>query len=290
MAKNKQVALAIQGGGVRGAFSSGVIDVFIEEGIYFPYILGVSSGVLNACNYVSKDIKRSYIVCTKYMNDERFFGKKARKSSGSFFNFEFLMNDLNRELHFSDDVFDHSKQEIVAIATNLDSGEYEPFYKSQMGAERFLKEACVASASLPLLSKKIVIDGKEYLDGGIKTPLPVEQVFNDGYDKVVIILSRPLGKRKEKNLRDKLIAKSPLFYGKKYQNIRKAIREEYLSYNRELNYIESLPKDIAYIIAPKTTYDVKVTEKDISKIEKLYLDGRNYALEHLEEIKKFINE
>ncbi len=290
MVKNKEVALAIQGGGVRGAFSSGVIDVLIEEGIYFPYILGVSSGVLNACNYVSKDVGRSFVVCTKYMNDERFFGKKARKTSGSFFNFEFLMNDLKNELHFSEDVFVHSDQEIVAIATNLETGEYEPFYKSQMGPERFLKEACVASASLPLLSKKIIINQHEYLDGGLKTPLPVEQVFKDGYKKVVIILSRPLGKRKEKNLRDKIIAKSPIFYGHKYQNIRKAIREEYLSYNRQLDYIESLPKDKAYIIAPFTTYDVKVTEKDISKIEKLYLDGRNYALNHLEEIKKFINE
>lgn len=290
--KTNKVALAIQGGGVRGAFASGVLDVFLEEGLTFPYIIGVSAGVLNACNFVSKDFGRSYIVCSKYMQDKRFYGRKVFLKTHSYFNFDFLFNELAKsELPFDYQTFANSPTEIVAVATRCKDAKPAYFYKSKMPMDEFLNLACAASASLPLLSKKVVIDDEEYLDGGIVTPLPLEKVKEDGYEKVLVILSRPIGFRKTKSHRNVLISKMPTFSGTTYRFLRKALRDTYLSYNECIDKIEnSSDKKNIYIIAPKETYDIKVTEQDTTKIERLYLDGKEIAKKEMEAIKKFLYE
>ncbi len=286
---NKKVCLAIQGGGVRGAFSSGVLDVFIENNITFPYVLGVSAGVLNACNYVSKDIGRSLIVCRDFMHDKRFYSRKNLVKYHSYFNFNFLFRELDKELPFNYDEFLNTKTEIVAVASRCEDAEIEYFYKSKMDLDKFF-DACAASASIPGVSKKIVIDGKEYLDGGVLTPLPIQKVFEDGYEKVIVILSRPKGFRKRKSKKSALISKLPAFCGKKYAKFRKSLNNSYQLYNDEMDYIESLDPSKVFLIYPETTYGIKVKEKNADKVNKFYEDGRRYALEHLEEIKKFINE
>lgn len=288
--KKNNAALIIQGGGVRGAFASGVLDVLLENNIEFPYVSGVSAGVLNAMNYISKDKGRSFIVVTKYMRDKRFYGRRQFIKNRSYFNFKFLFKDLADELPFNFDEYYNSKTELVAVATSLETGEAEYFYKSKMDPDIFMNKVCAATASIPLVSKKVEINGHYYLDGGVSMPVPAKQAQADGHKKMVIILSRPIGARKERYIQHVLMSRSPTFAGEKYKKFREMLSNQAYIYNDCLDYVENLDPSEAFIVAPYDIYDLKTTSTDTEKMTDLYNQGREIMENRLEELKKFIYE
>lgn len=283
----KKVALVLQGGAARGAFTAGVLDVFLENEIYFQYISAVSAGALNALNYLSQQIGRSKSLFVNVMGDKKFMNRKYLLTKKTIFNFDYLFNEVSLErLPFDFKTYHENKARLIVATTSCESGK--PYYHEKNNDNDFFK-AVAASSSLPLLSAPINVSGQFYLDGGLSTPIPFKKAFEDGSKKVVVISTRDKSYRKDENERQK-VKLLKAFY-RKYPNLIQTTITYPKTYNEEANLLEKLEKEnIAFVVRPKEPITLKRTEKDIEELEKLYFRGKEIGEEALSELLKFLNE
>ncbi|MDR0934913.1 MAG: patatin family protein [Erysipelotrichaceae bacterium] len=279
-----KAALILQGGGLRGAFTSGVLDVFLENDIEFEYIVGVSAGALNATNYISKQRGRSIHIISEYCDDKKFASLTNLLRRHNYFNMEYLFKDLDLKGHnFDEKTFKNSNVRFYAVATGLNDGKPRYFEKSKNN----FNECVIASMSLPLLSTPVEIDKKLYLDGGDSDPIPYLKAMDDGYNKIVII------ETKEKEFRKAEDDKTSLLYKKRYYKYPKYLRKvlDYpMLYNKTVSNIESLEeKGLIYVIRPLKKVIVSQKEKDRNKIVDLYNQGKETALRALDSLKEYLN-
>lgn len=281
-------ALVLQGGGARGIFTAGVLDVLLENKIYFPYCLGVSAGAFNAINYASRQKGRSHKLIKDLLGDKRFAGYGNLFRRGNYFNFPFLLEEVPRKiLPFDERAFKKSYTRCVCSAFDCDTGESAFFY--QDGPVR-LEAAIAASASLPLLSRIVTIDGHRYLDGGLADPFPYRQAFKDGYDKVVLVLTRERGYRKG-GKEDRHPFLSPLRYPfRRNRIIRRKIKTWAARDNLYYEDVEHVDPKKVFVIRPESPLGIKRTGKDPDRLEEGYLSGRRKATELLRDLLAFINE
>ena len=184
-------ALVLEGGSLRGVFSAGVLDVFMEQGIEMSYVNGVSAGSMCGMSYISKQIGRTIRVDLDYVNDKRFMSFRSMVKNRSIFNFDFLFGELSETLiPFDFETFEASKQRFEVVATRCKTGKPEYFEKGK--CEDFI-EAVKASSSLPILSRMIDVGGKKYLDGGCSMPIAYQRAIDEGYEKIIVILTRNQG-------------------------------------------------------------------------------------------------
>ncbi|KEH91965.1 patatin-like phospholipase family protein [Clostridium botulinum] len=279
------IGLVLEGGGMRGIYTSGVLDFLMEKDIYTPYVIGVSAGACNASSYVSKQKYRSRDVNLKYINDPRYIGIKNLILEKSIFSIKFLYDEVPNKLEpFDYEQFKKSNQTFMIVATNCKTGEPKYFEKNQC---KDILKVIRASSSLPLVTPIVNLNGEPYLDGGISDSIPIKKAIEDGYTKNIVVLTRTKAYRKEP-IKHKRIIK---FKYKKYPKLVNKIFNRYKEYNETLDYIEDLEKE-GKIIIIRPSKDLKVDrlEKNVDKLEALYNLGYNDAKQAYEDIKTMLKE
>lgn len=265
-------SLVLEGGGTRGFYSSGVFEAFMEAGIMFPYIAGVSAGAANVLSYVSGQRGRSRVIVEKYVGDSKYLGYRNLIKHGSLFGYDFIFNTIPNEHIFWDrEVFADNDIKLLTGATDCNTGQTVWFEKQQVLSGL---DVLRASCSIPLLSKIVVYNDYQLLDGGISAPIPIEKSIADGNSFHVIVLTRNKGYLKPP-FKHRNILK--LFYSK-YPELIKAILNRHAVYNRQLAVCEKLEAEgKAIIIRPQKTLEVDRINRDIEKLLYLYDEGREEA-------------
>ena len=280
-----KIGLVVEGGASRTFYSCGVMDEMLRENIYADYVIGTSAGISNAVSYVSKQIGRNYIIGTKYLNDKRYMGTKYLLSPKKrcYFNLDFIMDEIpNKLVPFDYDTFAKFKGDVIATLTNINTGktEYVPVSRYDRKFE-ILRATC----ALPLLFQPIIINGNEYLDGGITDSIPFKHAFDDGCDKCIVILKQARDYRKKA---DKTLEFSAKRYRKKPE-FAKALLNRPQMYNKQLEDIKMLEEQgLVYVIAPNQSLGIGRTESNPEIIEKIYKQGESDLRKHLDKLRKFI--
>ena len=280
-----EAGLVVEGGGMRGVYTAGVLDYFMEKNLYFDDCYGVSAGACHISSYVSKQIGRSIKVTLDYINDKRYCSVNSLIKTGDMFGVEMLYDLIPNKLELYDyDTFNKFKGNFYSVVTNCKTGKAEYIKIKDMKKDII---AVRASSSLPLLSRIVEINGKEYLDGGITDSIPIKKSIKDGHKKNVVILTRDKTYRKSK---PKFLSFFKLKY-KKYPNLVKAIENRYKMYNETLDFIEEeKAKNKVFIIQPKLPVKISRIEKDKDKLKELYNQGYEDAKEIYEDLMKFLEE
>lgn len=281
-------SLIAEGGGMRGAYTSGVLEVFLDHGITFPYAIGVSAGSNTLCSYLSEQKLRNKRIYTHWITDKRFIGFKNLLTEGAYFGMDFIFNELPMALDpFDFERFKQTNTQFKVGVTNCLTGKCEYFEPTKEDtledSDRILK----ASSSLPFISKVVDIHGIPYLDGGLTDPIPIKKAIQDGYKRHVIILTRNADYRKKYSKTSHHLAKHHL---KDYPLLIEALEVRYQKYNQTLDFISQLEKaHQAFVLRPTQPLEVDRFEKDSAKLTKLYEQGYAQALSCLPELVHFIS-
>ena len=278
-----KTGLVLEGGAMRGMFTTGILDVFMENGISFDGMIGVSAGATFGCNFKSKQAGRAIRYNLKYAGDKRYCSFHSLFTSGDLYNADFCYNVLPNQLDLFDyETFDKNPMEFYVATTNAETGE--PLYKkitdSKMGMEWIR-----ASASMPGVSRPVKIDGLTLLDGGIADSVPLEYFESIGFTKNVVVLTQPRDFVKQP------VSFFPImkFLIRKYPQLINAVAVRHEKYNEQRKFIFSREKaGAAVIICPEKPLGISRTEHDKGELKRVYEEGRAVAAEHLEEIRKFL--
>ena len=283
----ESTALILEGGSLRCVFTAGVMDTFIANGIEFPCVGGVSAGSLSGLNYVSKQMGRTAKVNIDYIKDKRFAGIHSLIRNRSIFNFDFLFDDIGKELiPFDEETFYNSPQRFVAFSTDCKTGKLVSFEK---GKTKDLMMACRSSCSMPLLSPIVLVEGMKCLDGGIANPIPVEWAINEGYEKIVVVLTRHQEYRKPPVSKAMLRAYERTY--KQYPRLIKKLKQIPSHYNELQETIDRLEKEgRIFVIRPEEPVLVSRVEKDVQKLRDLYEIGKTIANKRMEDMLAYLDE
>lgn len=185
--------ILLEGGALRGCYNCGVLDVLMEHDYYFPAVGSVSAGGLNAVNYLARQPGRGGRIVLRYRHDPRYVGPLALLKSKGVFGFDFMFNELPNREPFDQKTFDESPQKLFVFATDVDTGRAQMFEK---GRCTDIRKALAASASMPMCSLPVKVEGHRCLDGGCSAAIPLDWALAQGYDKIVIAATREKGFRK----------------------------------------------------------------------------------------------
>ncbi len=279
-----RVGLVLEGGAMRGMFTAGVLDVFMENNIKVTDIVGVSAGTLFGINYVSKQPKRSLRYNLRYINDNRYMSIKSLMRTGNLINKDFTYYKLPFQLDvFDNKTFKQSDVNFFATVTNIETGEAE-FIKIEDAFKQM--ETLRATSALPFISEIIEINGKKYLDGGIANSIPVDFFENQNFDKIIVILTRPIDYRKKKSTG----VQFKVAYSK-YPKLIEKLENRYKDYNDTVERILELEKQgKVLVIRPDEEITIKRLEKDTDKLQHVYDLGIRNGKESIERVKKYLEE
>lgn len=266
---NRKLGLVLEGGGMRGVFTSGVLDAFMKHDYYFKYIVAVSAGACNGLSYMSRQPRRARMSNIDMLVKYNYLGLRHLVTQGCIFDPELLYDRFPNELIPYDwDTYFASESTFEMVATNCLTGRAE-YLVEKSGDRQRLLDICRASSSLPYVSKIVDVDGVPYLDGGIVDSIPVERAMAMGYERNVLVLTRNRGYRNNSHDR-----KIPKFIYKKYPRLRVALSRRIDEYNRQLEMVERMEDSgEALVIRPLRPMDVGRMEKDERKLEALYEEG-----------------
>jgi len=277
--------LVLEGGALRGLFTAGVMDVMMENGLEFDGLIGVSAGAAFGCNYKSRQPGRVIRYNKRYAHDWRYCSVKSLLKTGDLFGAEFAYHMLPDELDkFDVATFDRHPMEFYVVCTDVQSGE--PVYKRLMHHGYAMNEWIRASASMPLASKVVAVEGHQLLDGGIADSIPLRFFEQQGYDKNVVVLTQPKGYVKKPNPLMPLLR----LQLHRYPKFLKAAAERHIMYNEETEYVARQEKaGKAFVIRPHSILPIKHITHDPELMQKVYEDGRSVMLSRLTELKSFLS-
>ena len=272
MMNTDNTALVLEGGGLRGVFTCGVLDCFMDHGVRFPFTVGVSAGACNGLSYMSGQRGRAKKSNIDLMEEHHYVGFKYLLTQGCIMDFKLLFEDFPEKIiPYDYEAYFSNPDRFVMVTTNCITGKAE-YFEEKKSSERVM-DIVRASSSLPFVSPITYVDGIPMLDGGIVDSIPVEYAINQGYDKLVVILTRNKGYRKKESR----MPLAKVTY-KKYPNLRKALQERNATYNRTMNLIERLESEGKItVIRPLKPVEVGRMEKDTSKLRALYQEGYDIA-------------
>ena len=276
--------LILEGGAMRGMFTAGVIDVMMEHGIGFDGAIGVSAGAAFGCNYKSKQIGRVIRYNTRFCQDRRYGGFRVLLKTGNYYSKEFCYEEvpLKHDL-FDFDTYEADPMEFYVVCTDVDTGK--AVYHRFEGRNDHGFEWIRASASMPLVSEMVQIDGRKMLDGALADSIPIRYFESIGYDRNIVVLTQPKGFRKEK---DRSFPLMKLRY-RRYPKLVEAMETRHIQYNSSLAYIAQRErKGDLLVIRPESPLPVSRTEKDPNKLRQAYDMGRQTALQQIDEIQTFL--
>ena len=280
MTKHK-TTLILEGGAMRGLYSAAVLDVFMENNVNFDVIYGVSAGALFGLNYKSRQIGRALRYNLKYAHEKNYMGLYSLITTGNIMNKDFCFKKLVYELDKLDfETYKNYPVDFYAVVTNLQTGkpEYIKIDDAQEGLEYFR-----ASGSMPFVSRPVEINGNFYLDGAISDAIPFKKVLETNCEKIIVVLTRPLGYRKKVPcLPYKLV------YGK-FPNLVETAKKYYKEYNETLDLIEKYEsEDKIVVLRPSKLVKINKVEKNKKKLQAMYDLGFSDCLSKLDKIKEYI--
>lgn len=265
---NGKTGLVLEGGGMRGVFTSGVLDAFMKHNLYFRYIVAVSAGACNGMSYVSRQPRRARISNIDYLARYKYIGIRHLVTQGCIFDRELLYDKFpNQLLPFDfDEYFKHAKG-FEMVTTNCLTGK--AMYLSETSDRQRSLDIVRASSSLPYVSKIVTVDGIPMLDGGIIDSIPINRAIETGHEYNVVILTRNKGWRDTGKDR-----KVPAFIYKNYPRLRVALSHRHVVYNQQIDLIDRLEAEGKITcIRPMRPMEVGRIENDVEKLERLYEEG-----------------
>ena len=263
-----KTGLVLEGGAMRGIYTAGVLDVFLEHGIHFDGVIGVSAGALHGCSFVSEQKGRSLRYIKKYRNDKHFMSWWSFLHTGEVVGKQFCYHDIPERLDpFDYEAFVKSDTDFYATCTNVETGKAEYIKITDMLSQ---VDAMRASASMPYVSKIVDYNGMKLLDGGCADSIPVEAFYKMGYERLVVVLTREAGFVKKP-------AKMAEIRYHKYPEFVQALQNRHVVYNHSLEVLKEMERaGQAFVIQPDKKLDISRMENDIEVIQQVYdLGGKD---------------
>lgn len=283
-----KTGLIMEGGAMRGLFTAGITDVLMENNITFDGAIGVSAGAAFGCNYKSKQIGRALRYNKTYCRDKRYCSLHSLLTTGDLFGADFCYREIPEVLDlFDNETFYKNPMDFYVVCTDMNTGDavYKKLERSDHG---LMCEWIRASASLPLVSRPVILNGRPLSDGGTADSIPIRFFESLGYDKNVIILTREKGYYKKSSKLMNFMMKLWLI---KYPKLAEAIKKRAEMYNETLEYIEQKEaKGEIFVFRPKSPLPIERIEKDPDKLQMAYDIGRALANEKLAELKAFLEQ
>ncbi len=267
-----QSGLVLEGGGMRGVFTSGVLDCFMDHGIRFPYTIGVSAGACNGLSYMSGQRGRAKYSNIDMLDKYHFIGIKHLITKGNIMDFDLMFHEFpERIIPYDYEAYAKCTEEYEMVTTNCITGQ-ACYYNEKQSPKRII-DIVKASSSLPFVCPIAYVDGSPMLDGGIADSIPLLRARELGYTNNVVVLTRNKGYRK-----DDKPSKVPPFFYRKYPELRHAIAARNMMYNRQIALVEELEdKGELIVVRPSQPITVSRMEKDTAKLLDLYNQGYQAA-------------
>lgn len=277
-----KIGLVLEGGAMRGMFTAGVLDVLLDEQIAVDGAVTVSAGALFGINYPAKQRGRVLRYNLKYLHDKRYMGWHSLFTTGNVVNKAFAFYELPFTLDpFDQATFAASQIDFWVTLTNIETGEPEYVKITDAFAQM---EALRATSAMPMVSRVVEIEGKKYLDGGISDSIPLDKAMALGYDKIIVILTRPLDYRKKPS--NNWLFK--LFY-RNYPKLIERWANRYAEYNQAVEKVIEMEKaGKIFVIRPSESLDISRLEKDLAKVQAMYDLGVKDGKAALSELKDYL--
>ena len=276
--------LILEGGAMRGMFTAGVLDVLMENGIEFDGAIGVSAGATFGCNIKSRQPGRAIRYNKRFAHDWRYCSLRSLLATGDLYGADFCYNILPHQLDIFDlDTYRQNPMEFWVVASDCETGK--PIYKRLDTCDDRDLAWMRASASMPLASRIVEVDGHKLLDGGITDSIPLQYFKSIGYNRNVVVLTQPRTYRKGPN---RLMWLMRLVL-RRYPMIIKSLRDRHLEYNRTTAEVHNLAdKGEVLVICPETPLNISRTSKNPDEMQRVYDEGRRIAKAQIDTIKQFI--
>ena len=281
-----KTGLVLEGGGLRGIYTAGILDVLMENNINVDGIVGVSAGAVFGCNYKSGQVGRALRYNKKYCRDPRYMSLRSLIKTGDLFGADFCYREIAFELDPFDSIaFENNPCEFFAVVTEVSTGN--PLYLRLQKGDANDIEILRASASMPIVSRPVDIGNDNLcLDGGIADSIPVDWFRSQGYDRVIVVLTRPLGYRKSEGKANPAMS----FALRKMPLIAARLKNRSSDYNKTLDHISRLnSNNEILVIAPSETIEISRAERNPETIQRQYDLGRTDAVLSLSKIKNFLS-
>ncbi|MFC9414868.1 patatin family protein [Bacillus mobilis] len=280
----KNIGLVLEGGGMKGLYTAGVLEYFMEKNLYFPYVVGVSAGACMGATYLSRQQGRNKKVNTELVSDHRYISYRNLIRKRELFGMDFLFDEVpNKIVPFDFQTFLNSNEQFVIGTTDCNSGKAVYYNKIEHGND--ILKIIRASSSVPFIAPAVDYDNRKLLDGGIIDPIPVLKAQTDGYQKNVVIMTKPEGYEKQRN---KFSGLAKMLY-RKYPNIAESLVEHYRFYNGTISYMNHKEqKDNFYVIQPSVQLPISGIERNKEKLVNLYNLGYTDAQYHYEKLLTWI--
>ncbi|MBW1742509.1 MAG: patatin family protein [Deltaproteobacteria bacterium] len=278
-------ALILEGGGLRGVYTSGILRFFMDRGIFFPYVIGVSMGACNAANYVSRQPERNRIVNTRYVNDARYLSYWRLLTRGELFGMDFIFDTIpNSLVPFDFETFRESDVRCITTVIDCETGETLYYEKSEVGKDYF--KVLRASTSLPFMAKPVKYKGRVLMDGGLSDSIPIRKSLDDGNTRHVLVLTRPKGYRKKRSRLARLVyVRYP-----RYKGLCEAFSSRYAVYNDTMDFVDSIEeRGEIFVIRPELDLNVGRAERNKDRLYAAYDQGYVDASERYAALSAYLN-
>ena len=277
--------LVLEGGAMRGLFTAGIIDVMMEHGVWPDGLIGVSAGAAFGCNMKSRQVGRAIRYNKRFARDSRYSGVRSLLTTGDYFNAQFAYHVVPHKYDiFDNQAFEENPMEFVAVCTDVETGQ--PVYKRLDKCNEDTYDWIRASASMPLCSRVVCLEGYKLLDGGVSDSIPLEYAEQQGYERNVVILTQPEGFIK-KQYKILPLAKIDLRH---HQGAIRALEERPDRYNRQVRYVKD--KEASgeiFVIRPPEALNIKPLTRDPAEIDRVYNMGLKAGRENLAGVKEFLS-
>ena len=275
--------LVLEGGAMRGLFTAGILDVMMEAGVEPDGIVGVSAGAAFGCNYKSRQPGRAIRYNKRFARDKRYCSWQSWLKSGDLYNAEFGYHIIPTQYDiFDNKAFEENPMAFYAVCTDVETGE--PIYKKLEKSNQLTYDWIRASASMPLASKVVELEGRKVLDGGVSDSIPLEYFESIGYQRNIVILTQPEGYVKEHNRLMPLMRIAL----RKYPRMIEALDKRHLMYNRQLDFVRQAEREgRCLVIRPDTTLPIGHISHDPEEMQRVYDLGREMGQRQINEIKQF---
>ena len=275
--------LVLEGGAMRGLFTAGIIDVMMEAGIEPDGLIGVSAGAAFGCNYKSRQPGRAIRYNTRFAKDPRYSGVRSLLKSGDYFNAQFGYHVVPKQYDiFDDEAFEQNPMAFIVVCTDVETGK--PVYQELTKADYDAYEWIRASASMPLASKVVELDGHKLLDGGVSDSIPLAYAESIGYERNLVILTQPEGYVKKHT---KLMPLMRIGL-RRYPSMIEAMDKRYLMYNEQLAFVRQAEQEgRCMVIRPDERIPIGHVSHDPEQMKLVYRMGRDMGERKIEEIKAF---
>ena len=277
--------LVLEGGALRGLYSAGVIDVLMEAGIEFDGLVGVSAGAAFGCNYKSRQPGRPLRYNLRFARDWRYCSFRSLLLTGDLFGAQYAYHTLPNELDlFDNDAFECNPMAFWAVCTDVETGE--AVYKRLEHGGDLTYDWIRASASMPLCSRVVELEGRKLLDGGIADSIPLEFMVKQGFERNVVVLTQPANYVKHPNRFVPLMRLGQLRH---YPHFTEAVAHRHEMYNAELNYVRQCEvQGQALVFRPDSPLPIGHTSHDPEEMRRVYDIGREQAIKRLSEVVQFM--